>query len=46
MGAWGKGTFDNDIALDWAGCLNDMEYLTLIRETIAERPCDARVESG
>ena len=36
MGAWGKGTFDNDIALDWVGCLNDMEDLTLIRETIAE----------
>ena len=36
MGAWGKGTFDNDIALDWAGCLNDREDLTLIRETIAQ----------
>ena len=36
MGAWGKGTFDNDIALDWAGCLNDREDLTLIRETIAK----------
>jgi hypothetical protein len=23
MGTWGTGTFENDIALDWIGCLRD-----------------------
>jgi Domain of unknown function (DUF4259) len=36
MGAWGKGTFDNDIACDWASCLHNVEDLALIRKTIAE----------
>jgi hypothetical protein len=34
MGAWGAGTFDNDTATDWSYGLEDVDDLSLVRETI------------
>jgi hypothetical protein len=35
MGAWGVNTFDNDIACDWVYELEDVNDLSLVRETLA-----------
>lgn len=35
MGAWGVNTFDNDTACDWIHGLEDVEDLSLVRETLA-----------
>lgn len=37
MGAWGKGSFDNDSALDWMGELVEGDDLALVMETLALR---------
>lgn len=36
MGAWGAGSFDNDTACDWSYGLEDVDDLSLVRETLAE----------
>ncbi|MEJ2558994.1 MAG: DUF4259 domain-containing protein [Anaerolineae bacterium] len=35
MGAWGADTFDNDTACDWSYELNEVDDLSLVRETLA-----------
>ncbi len=35
MGAWGADTFDNDTACDWSYGLNEVDDLSLVRETLA-----------
>lgn len=35
MGAWGANTFDNDTACDWSYGLNEVDDLSLVRETLA-----------
>jgi hypothetical protein len=35
MGAWGVNTFDNDTACDWKYGLEDLNDLSLVRETLA-----------
>jgi hypothetical protein len=35
MGAWGVNTFENDTACDWIYGLDDVEDLSLVRETLA-----------
>jgi hypothetical protein len=34
MGAWGVNTFDNDTACDWKYGLEDVDDLSLVRETL------------
>jgi hypothetical protein len=35
MGAWGADTFDNDTACDWSYALDEVDDLSLVRETLA-----------
>lgn len=35
MGAWGVNTFDNDTACDWTYELENVDDLSLVRETLA-----------
>lgn len=35
MGAWDSGTFDNDMAADWAGDLTDGGSVQLVLVTLA-----------
>ncbi len=35
MGAWGVGTFETDVACDWAYGLEELDDLTLVEETLA-----------
>jgi hypothetical protein len=35
MGAWGVGSFENDTACDWTYGLDEVEDLSLVRETLA-----------
>jgi hypothetical protein len=35
MGAWGADTFDNDTACDWSYALDEVDGLSLVRETLA-----------
>jgi len=37
MGTWGKGSFQNDSALDWMGEMIDRDDLALVPETLALR---------
>jgi hypothetical protein len=34
MGAWGADTFDNDTACDWSYALDEVDDLSLVRETL------------
>lgn len=34
MGTWGADTFDNDTACDWSYGLNEVDDLSLVRETL------------
>ncbi len=48
MGAWGAGSFDNDIASDWAADLADGGDLDMVRDTLstaARCPADEYLES-
>ncbi len=48
MGAWGAGSFENDIASDWAADLADGGDLEMVRatlETAARCPADEYLES-
>lgn len=48
MGAWGPGSFDNDIASDWAADLADGGDVAMVRDTLttaARCPGDEYLES-
>jgi len=48
MGAWGAGSFDNDVASDWAADLADGGDLAMVRDTLATAarcPADEYLES-